>query len=125
LGDHLIDERLDHVHPTQAALDAASVLAAQPPEHWTSGAEHIAERTGVPAALIRAALVGLVRTWNDNPRRSADNQLTRVAEARKRLDPDSRGLAPNHYERTDSRSRHLLPEHPVTTTARRPADIPK
>jgi DNA primase catalytic core len=87
LGSELIDERIRHLPSEQAALEAASILAAQPPDRWPSGGEYIADRTGVPSSLIRAALVGMARAWNSGPREAADFQLRRVTEVNSQLAP--------------------------------------
>jgi DNA primase catalytic core len=126
LGDQLIDERLDHLPTTQAALEAASVLAAQPPERWTAGIEYIAERTGLPTTLVRAALIGPVRIWNEDARRCADHQLGRIAVTKKRgttADP-AESLA-GRYEQTDPRRRHQFPERRTEPAGRRPTNIPR
>lgn len=86
LAEVLIDERLaHHPEPAEAALDAARVLAAQPPTQWTAGAEHIAEQTGLPASLVRSALASLVRAWNTDPRRAATHGLQQATDVKQRL----------------------------------------
>ena len=125
LGDQLIEERLEHLAPNQAALEGVSVLAAQPPERWTGGAEYIAERTGLPSTLVRAALVGLVRTWNDDRRRSVDHQLGRIEETKKRLiaaNPED--AMASRYEQTDPLRRHH-PERRVEPAGRPPNNLPR
>jgi hypothetical protein len=85
LGNELIDERLAHLAPDQAAVEALNVLAAQPSNYWTAGVEHIASKTEIPSSLIRAGLAGFVHGWNEDPRQSADHQLGRIAEVGDRL----------------------------------------
>jgi len=85
LGYTLIDERLTNLPREGAALDAMWVLAAQPPEHWISGAEHIAERLDLPSSLIRAGLLGMVRAWNTDPRRAANQALSQLNQVKQRL----------------------------------------
>ncbi|HQH74407.1 MAG TPA: hypothetical protein PK360_20190, partial [bacterium] len=72
LGESLIDERLTNLLGAEPALDAIRVLAAQPPSQWNAGAAHIAERTGLPPSLIRSSLASMVRAWNADPRRAAE-----------------------------------------------------
>ena len=110
LANQLIDDRLHHLTPDQAALEAASVLAAQPPEHWTAGAEHIAANTGMPASLIRTVLVGMVHAWNQDPRRAADHQLGRVNEIKKRLaTPDADQVPASRNEQNTLSPRRPAP----------------
>ncbi|HEY3408712.1 MAG TPA: toprim domain-containing protein, partial [Propionicimonas sp.] len=105
LAETLIDERLDHLAANQAAIEAVGVLAAQPPEHWTAGAEYIAGRAGIPSSIIRSALVGIVRHWNADRRRAAEHQLAKASEVKQRLAAAARGAAAAR-----------LPERPDGTT---------
>jgi DNA primase catalytic core len=126
LGRHLIDQRLDHLPPNQAVLAAASVLAARTPQHWLAGTEYIAQRTGLPAALIRSALVGLVRAWNDDPRRSAEQHLGHMVEIKQRLTgPDTDEALANRYESTDQDRRLRLAERRNGPAGRRPTKLPR
>lgn len=86
LAEALVDERLANITDSpEAVLAAAQVLAAQPAEDWTSGAEHIAERTGVPSNLVRAALLSYVRSWNADPRNAAQQGAWQVNQVKERL----------------------------------------
>jgi DNA primase catalytic core len=85
LAETLIDERLEHLEGAQAVLDAVHVLAAQPPNQWTAGAEHIAERTGLPPSLVRSALASMVRARNADPRRATQLATGQVSETKERL----------------------------------------
>ena len=85
LADTLIDERLAHLQGGEAAIDAVRVLAAQSSDGWTSGAEHIAHETGVPAVLVRAALADMVHAWNQNPRKAVVQALAQSQAVRGRL----------------------------------------
>jgi DNA primase catalytic core len=86
LAEALIDERLDHISdPVEAALAAVRVLAAQPPEQWTAGAEHIAQRTGLPSGIIRSALAPSVRSWNNNSRKASEQAAASVGQVKARL----------------------------------------
>jgi DNA primase catalytic core len=85
LGETLIDERLANLEGVESALDAMRVLAAQPPSQWNAGAEHIATRTGLPPALIRSSLASMVRAWNANPRRAAEQAAYQASRVKDRL----------------------------------------
>ncbi len=98
LAESLIDERLAHLASNQAAIEAVSVLAAQPPEHWTAGAQYISDRAGIPSSVIRSALVGMSRNWNADRRRAAEHHMGQAGEIRQRLAHAARraGSATHH-----------------------------
>jgi DNA primase catalytic core len=85
LAQRLIDDRLANLPPDTAALQATAVLAAQPPDRWLPGCDRISEKTGLPSGFIRSALVSMVRSWNTDPRRAAEQQLDSSREARRRF----------------------------------------
>jgi DNA primase catalytic core len=85
LADSLIDERLDHIEGMEAALDAVRVLAAQPPDRWIAGTEHIAERNGLPPTLVRSALASMVRARNADPRKATQAETDQITETKDRL----------------------------------------
>ena len=85
LADSLIDERLDHLPSTEAALDAVRVLAARPADRWIAGTEDIAERTGLPSALVRSALASMVQARNANPRKATQVATDQIATTKDRL----------------------------------------
>jgi DNA primase catalytic core len=85
LGESLIDERLTNLEGAESALDAIRVLAAQPPSQWNAGAAHIAERTGLPPSLIRSSLASMVRAWNADPRRAAEQGAYQASQVKDRL----------------------------------------
>ena len=85
LADSLIDERLAHIEGSDAALDAVHVLAAQPANRWTAGTEHIAERTGLPPALVRSALASVARARNTDPRKATQAATDQIAAVKNRL----------------------------------------
>jgi DNA primase catalytic core len=126
LANQLIDERLHHLAPDHAALEAASVLAAQPPEHWTAGAEHIAAKTGVPSSLIRTALVGMVHAWNQDPRKAADHQLGRVNEIKKHpASPAADQVATSRHKQNNTSPRRPAPGPKPTPGGGRPTHVPR
>lgn len=85
LADSLIDERLDHIEGTEAALDAVRVLAAQPADRWITGTEHIAERTGLPPTLLLSALASMVKARNADPRKATQAATDQVTQTKDRL----------------------------------------
>ncbi len=85
LADSLIDERLSSSQGAEAILDAVRVVAAQPGKLWAAGAAHIAERTGAPDSLVRAALAPMVRSWNRDVRKAALQALYDAAKVKQRL----------------------------------------
>lgn len=86
LAETLIDERLANIDgPSDAVLAAVQVLAAQPADTWTSGAEHIAEQSGVPSTLVRSALLSHVRAWNTDARQAAQHAAWQVSQVKDRL----------------------------------------
>jgi DNA primase catalytic core len=89
LGGLLIDERLAHLPPAEAALEAVRIVAAQPPTQWETGAQHIADQLHLPASLIRGALKDLVNAWNRDPRAAAQIPLRHASVVKTRLAQDT------------------------------------
>ena len=85
LADDLVDERLSNLQGAEAIVDAVRVVAAEPGTQWGAGAAHIAERTGVPDSLVRAALAPMVRSWNRDVRKAALQALHDTAKVKQRL----------------------------------------
>jgi len=103
LADSLIDERLDHIEGAEAALDAVRVLAAQPADRWIAGTEHIAERTGLPATLLRSALASMVKARNADPRKATQAATDQISETKDRLTATRNELpAEEVFERIDA-----------------------
>ncbi|MCW5953438.1 MAG: toprim domain-containing protein, partial [Propionibacteriaceae bacterium] len=71
LAHTVIDERLKRRLNVDAALEALRVAAARPPAQWAMDVELIAEQTGLPPALLQAALVSLTHAWNSDARHAA------------------------------------------------------
>jgi DNA primase catalytic core len=84
LADSLIDKRLDHIDGAEAALDAVHVLAAQPADRWIAGTEHIAERTGLPPALLRSCLASMVKARNADTRKATQVATDHVTQTKDR-----------------------------------------
>jgi len=72
LANVLIDQRLAERPAAEAALESLRIVAAQSPEAWESGHQHIADQVGLPPSLTRATLADLVRAWNRDPRTAAE-----------------------------------------------------
>ncbi len=85
LAHSLIDERLDRLDGAEDALDAVRVLAAQPPDRWIAGTEHIAGRTGLPPTLLRSALASMVRARNADPRKATQAATDQITPTKDRL----------------------------------------
>jgi len=89
LAELLIEERLAHLPPAEAALEAVRIVAAQPPDRWETGAHHIADQLRLPASLIQAALKDLVNAWNRDPRAAAQIPLHNANVVKARLAQDT------------------------------------
>jgi DNA primase catalytic core len=85
LADVMIDERLTNLPPAEAALAAASVIAAQPVEAWEPTIHTVAEQVGVDADLVRTTAWPFIHAWNNDPTRLADQQLGLTHHVRDRL----------------------------------------
>ena len=74
LADVLIEERFTNLPPTQAALAATVVIAAQPVDAWEPSVHTVAERIGVDADadVIRTTVWPFIHAWNNDPARLAD-----------------------------------------------------
>ncbi|MCC6498499.1 MAG: relaxase domain-containing protein [Propionibacteriaceae bacterium] len=114
LADSLIDERLDHLEGAEAALDAVCVLAAQPAGRWIAGTEHIADRTGLPSALLRSALASMVKARNADPRKATQAATDQIAETKERLATRSQQRAVEVFERVETPT-HRNQSEPLPT----------
>jgi DNA primase catalytic core len=85
LADVMIDERLANLPPSEAALAAAPVIAAQPVEAWEASIHTVAEQIGVDPDLIRTTVWPFIHAWNTDPTRLADKQLGLTSNLRDRL----------------------------------------
>ncbi len=104
LADLLTHERVTNLAAARAAVEAVSVLAAQPPHRWEPGVQDLARRLDLPAGYLRSALKQHVRAWNTDPRRAADQHLGRLGDVKARLTParqvvDTSPPPTNRYER--------------------------
>jgi hypothetical protein len=68
-----------NLSPAEALLEATRIIAARPPHHWEEGSSAISARLGVPIAQVRRSLITLVKEWNTDPRRAAQQPLQAIA----------------------------------------------
>jgi DNA primase catalytic core len=85
LADRLLDERLTNLPSAQALLEAARVVAARPTHHWQHGSSAISTRLGVPIAQVHHTLLTLVKDWNTDPRRAAQQALQTISEVKHQI----------------------------------------
>jgi DNA primase len=85
LADQLLDERLNKLPPVQALLEAARVVAARPSSHWEQDSRTISTRLDVPMAQVRHTLLTLIKQWNAEPRRAAQQPLQAISAATRRM----------------------------------------
>jgi len=85
LAQRLLEERLANLPPAQAPLEAIQVVAARPARHWADDSSVISLRLGVPMAQIRHTLLTLVKQWNTDPRRAAQQPLRAISEVTHRI----------------------------------------
>ena len=75
---------------------------------------------------LLAAPAGLLRTWNADPRRSADQPLGRVAETKERLTtPDPDEALASRGEQADPNRQRKLPERRIENAAQRSTNVPR
>ena len=85
LAERLLEERLANLPPAEALLEAAWVVAARPARHWDQDSSAISLRLGVPMAQVRHTLLTLVKEWNTDPRRAAQQPLQTIGEVKHRI----------------------------------------
>ncbi|WP_300080903.1 toprim domain-containing protein [Propioniciclava sp.] len=85
LSQELIDERFAHLAPAHAAFEVLRIIAAQPPKHWETGLQDIAERLSLPVSVLRTALTDLTTAWNEDPRASGKVALRDIGDVKNRL----------------------------------------
>jgi DNA primase len=82
LAERLLDERLTNLPPDQALREAARVIAARPAHHWEQDSSAISTRLGVPMAQVRHTLLTLIKEWNTDPRRAAQQPLQTIGKVK-------------------------------------------
>jgi DNA primase len=85
LAERLLDERLANLPPAQALIEAAGVVAARPSRPWEQGSSAISFRLCVPMAQVRHTLLTLVKEWNTDPSRAAQQPLQTISEIKHRI----------------------------------------
>jgi DNA primase catalytic core len=98
LAERLLDERLTNLPPAQALLEAARVIAAGPIHHWEQGSSAISTRLGVPIAQVHHTLLTLVKDWNTDPRRAAQQPLQTIGKVKHPI--STAGESPAQQRRT-------------------------
>jgi DNA primase len=98
LAERLLEERLTNVPPAQALLEAARVVAARPARHWEHGSSAISFHLGVSMAQVHHTLLTLVKDWNTDPRRAAQQPLQTVGEIKHPI--STAGESPAQQRRT-------------------------
>jgi DNA primase len=118
LAERLLDEWLTNLPPAQALLEAARVIAARPTHHWEQGSSAISTRLGVPMAQVHHTLLTLVKDWNTDPRRAAQQPLQTIGKVKHPI--STAGESPAQQGRTplarDANTRAL----PSTRSRSRP-----
>jgi DNA primase catalytic core len=99
LAERLLEERLANLPPARALLEAARVVAARPARHWDQDSSAISARLGVPMSQARHTLLALVKQWNTDPRRAAQQPLQTMGEVKHRI-PTAAGVSPAEQRRT-------------------------
>jgi conjugative relaxase-like TrwC/TraI family protein len=84
LAERLLGERLANLPPAPALLEAARVVAARPASYWEHGSSAISLRLGIPMPQVRHTLLTLVKDWNTDPRRAAQQPLQTIGKIKHR-----------------------------------------
>jgi DNA primase catalytic core len=109
LAMSLVDAILERGRDATTTLCALRVVAAQPSRRWVAGVGEIAERSGVPAALLQSTLVPLVRAWSTDPRQAAQMAASRVAGVQATVKTqDADALAPPQLKREHRHGAHRV-----------------
>jgi DNA primase catalytic core len=98
LAERLLEERLVNLPPEQALREAARVVAARPTNHWEHGSSAISTRLGVPIAQVHHTLLTLVKDWNTDPRRAAQQPLQTIGKVKHPI--STAGESPAQQRRT-------------------------
>jgi DNA primase catalytic core len=82
LAERLLDERLTNLPPAEALREAARVVAARPARHWEHGSSAISFHLGVSMAQVHHTLLTLVKDWNTDARRAAQQALQTIGKVK-------------------------------------------
>jgi DNA primase catalytic core len=85
LAERLSAERMANLPPADAVLEATRIVAARPSHHWEQGSSAISAQLGVPIAQVRCSLFTLVKEWNTDPRRAAQQPLQAIGDVKRRI----------------------------------------
>jgi DNA primase catalytic core len=99
LAERLLEERLANLPSAEALLEAARVVAGRPSRHWYQDSSAISTRLGVPMAQVRHTLLTLVKQWNTDPRRAAQQPVKAINEVKHRTSTVA-GASPAEQRRT-------------------------
>jgi DNA primase len=85
LAERLLAERMANLPPADAVLEATRIVAARPSHYWEQGSSAISGQLGVPIAQVRCSLFSLVKEWNTDPRRAAQQPLQAIGDVKRRI----------------------------------------
>jgi DNA primase len=85
--------------PTALTRALGAGVAARPARHWDQDSSAISLRLGAPIAQIRHTVLTLVKQWNNDPRRAAQQPLRAISEVKHRI-PTAAGPSPAEQQRT-------------------------
>lgn len=85
LCEDLLTERLTHLDGLTAARAAVRILATISPTAWQGGIDRTAQTTNLPAARVRRELAAAVRSWDEDPRAFADEEINDLPAVGARL----------------------------------------
>ena len=72
LGVRIFDEYSGSCHDPAVILHCARLIAALPPEEWRDRISDLASRNQLPVGLVKVALASMVRAWNTDPVKAAE-----------------------------------------------------
>jgi hypothetical protein len=85
LAGRLLAERMANLPPAMLCSKATRIVAARPSDYWEQGSSAISARLGVPIAQVRRSLITLVKEWNTDPRRAAQQPLQAIGDVKRRI----------------------------------------
>jgi DNA primase catalytic core len=85
LAERLLAERIANLPPADAVLEATRIVAARPSRYWEQGSSAISAQLAVPIAQVRCSLFTLVKEWNTDPRRAAQQPLQAIGDVKRRI----------------------------------------
>jgi hypothetical protein len=86
LARHLLAERLNHLDSTsEAVLDCAAIIAAQPPHTWLEQIDYVTTRTNCGPGIVQQAVADAARRWTIDPLGEGQGQISNLGSVRARL----------------------------------------